>query len=198
MWVRRGRNVAGLALASALTFAVAVAPAASRTVVDTFTATTANMTPAGLELRVQILEWSTADARATVVATLASEGGAASELVQLPTVGYLWPTGSPVGYSLKYAHRAPLPTGGERITLVADKRVGSYDFKGWSVNGVAPKPEIAYSVIELYLDAAGNGVGTSSLAADVVIDDASNTVSLATGGATVNVLEDVKRNPGTA
>jgi hypothetical protein len=153
------------------------------------------MTPAGVKLRVQILTWSDDDARATVVAALASEGG---ELAKMPTVGYLWPTSSPVGYSLKYAHRAPLPTGGERITLVTDKRVGSYDFKGWSVNGAAPKPEIGYSVIELYLDGAGNGVGTLSLAADVVVDEASNTVSLATGAATVNVLEGVKREPNTA
>ena len=102
-------------------------------VADAFTATTANMTPAGVSLRMQILEWQEADARAEVVATLAAGADAATPLGKLPTVGYVWPDRSPVGYSVKYAHRAAQPDGGERITLVTDKPLGSYDFKGWSV-----------------------------------------------------------------
>ena len=39
---------------------------------DTLTATTANMTPAGLNLRIQIIEWQEAGARAEVLAALAA------------------------------------------------------------------------------------------------------------------------------
>ena len=49
-------------------------------IADTFTATTANMTPAGVNLRIQILEWQEADARAEVVATLAAGADAATPL----------------------------------------------------------------------------------------------------------------------
>ncbi len=125
--------MAACAMAAIALYMASSAYAAPRLVADTFTATTANMTPAGLGLRIQILEWQEADARAEVVATLAAGADAATPLGKLPTVGYVWPDGSPVGYSVKYAHRAPQPDGGERITLVTDKPLGSYDFKGWSV-----------------------------------------------------------------
>ena len=191
---KRTRIVAACAAAAFLVL-TSTAPAAPRAVAATFTATTTSMTPADVKLRIQILEWSEAGARADVVAALADAAEAAKALAPLPTVGYVWPAASPVGYSVKYAHRTPAPNGGERITLVMDKRIGSYDYKGWSVSGASAK-SIAYSVLELSLDTSGNGVGTLSLAADVVVDEEADTVSLATDGTTVNVLKDVKRESG--
>ena len=191
---RRTRIVAACAAAAFLAL-TPTAPAAPRAVAATYTATTTGMTPADVKLRIQILEWSEAGARAEVVAALADAAEAAKALAPLPTVGYVWPAASPVGYSVKYAHRTPAPNGGEQITLVMDKRIGSYDYKGWSVTGASAKP-IAYSVLELSVDSSGNGVGTLSLAADVVVDDEANTVSLATEGTAVNVLKDVKRESG--
>ena len=191
---KRTRIVAACAAAAFLVL-TSTAPAAPRAVAATFTATTTNMTPADVKLRIQILEWSEAGARADVVAALADAAEAPKALAPLPTVGYVWPAASPVGYSVKYAHRTPAPNGGERITLVMDKRIGSYDYKGWSVTGASAKP-IAYSVLELSVDASGNGAGTLSLAADVVVDEEADTVSLATDGTPVNVLKDVKRESG--
>jgi hypothetical protein len=182
------------ALGGCVLAAAALAPATAdvRRVQDTFTATTAGMTPAGLALRFQVLEWSADAARADVVATLDDT----KALAKLPTVGYVWPAGSPVGYAVKYAHRTQTDDGRDRITFVTDKALGSYEFKKWNVAGVAaPAPSAGYSVIELYVDSAGNGVGTFSLAAEVVVDEATSTVSLAPGGA--NLLADVKRQPGT-
>ena len=186
--------LAGAAIAVSLTATVLPQSAGPRTI-ETFTATTANMTPAGLDLRVQILTWQEADARAAVVATLAAlAAGEAADppLAKLPTVGYIWPAQSPVGYSVKYAQRAPLPNGGERITLVTDKRLGSYDFRGWSVSGSAPGADAPYSVIELDLNDAGNGTGDLSLTAEVRLDQEGGTVSLADGGAP-SLLANVKR-----
>jgi len=177
----------------AVTSLVVLDPAAAqvRPVQDTFTATTAGMTPTGLALRLQVLEWTDDAARAEVVTALQNTDAPA--LRQLPTVGYLWPAGSPVGYSIKYAQRTTTAAGGERITFVTDRPVGSYDYKPWSVAAATAKPAVDYSVIELYLDAGGNGTGNLSLAADVVIDAATNTVSLAEGAATV--LAQVQRQP---
>ena len=183
--------LAGAAIAVSLPATVLPQSAGPRKV-DTFTATTANMTPAGVDLRMQILTWQEADARSAVVATLAAGEAADPPLAKLPTVGYVWPAQSPVGYSVKYAQRAPLPNGGERITLVTDKRLGSYDFRGWSVSSPAPGAEAPYSVIELDLNDAGNGTGDLSLATDVKLDEEAGTVALADGAAP-SLLTNVKR-----
>lgn len=168
-------------------------PAAAevRRVQDTFTATTSGMTPAGVNLRMQVLEWSSDAARADVIAVLDD----AAALAKLPTAGYVWPAGSPVGYTVKYAHRSTTDDGLERITFVTDKPVGSYDFKKWSAAAPAALPAASYSVIELYVDTAGTGVGNLSLAAEVVVDEATSTVTLARGGS--EVLADVKRQPSS-
>jgi hypothetical protein len=164
-------------------------------VADAFTAKTANMTPAGLGLRIQILKWQESDARAEVVATLAAGADAQTPLGKLPTVGYVWPEGSPVGYSLKYAHRAPQPGGGERITLVTDRPLGSYDFKGWSVASPAVKSDAPYSVIALDFDGSGTGSGNMSLIGEVSLDEQAGTVTL--NGQTPSLLADVKREVAT-
>lgn len=176
-------------MACALTASAHAAGPAS--VVDTFTATTANMTPAGLDLRIQVLEWHDADARAEAVAAMAAGADAATPLAKLPTVGYVWPSESPVGYSVKYAHREQ--TGGaERITLVTDKRLGSYDFKGWSVASPAAQ-DAPYSVIELYLAGPAAGTGTLSLVADVTLDEQAGSVALKSGAQAPALLVNVNR-----
>ena len=169
--------------------------AGPRLVADTFTAVTANMTPAGTTLRLQIIEWPDATARSEAVATLAAGADAATPLGKLPTVGYVWPNGSPVGYSLKYAHREPQSDGRELITLVTEKRLGSYDFKGWSVASPDAKSEAPYSVIELEVDSSGSGTGTISLVGDVVLDEAAGTVQLNTISGLPSLLTNVKREP---
>jgi hypothetical protein len=186
--------LATCAMAAVAAFMTSKALAGPRLVADTFMATTANMTPAGVNLRMQIIEWQDADARAEAVATLAAGADAPTPLAKLPTVGYVWPSGSPVGYSIKYANRAVEPDGGERITLVTDKRLGSYDFKGWSAAS-AVRGDAPYSVIELDLSGSGSGTGTLSLVADVMLDESAGTVALKPGAPTL--LTDVKRETTT-
>jgi len=191
-------TLGALAVVAALPGSVSAAPTQ---LAGTYTATTANMTPAGVDLRMQIIQWQEADARAEVVATLAAGADAATPLGKLPTVGYVWPKGSPVGYSLKYAHRAPQPDGSERITLVTDRRLGSYDFKGWSVandaasSAAAPSAaapsDVPYSVIELVIDGSGAGTGTFSLAGEASLDEEAGTVALSTDSP--SLLTNVQR-----
>jgi len=162
-------------------------------VADTFTATTVNMTPEGVNLRIQVIQWQDAAARTEVVATLAAGADASTPLAKLPTVGYVWPNASPVGYSVKYANHAPEANGNERVTLVTDKRLGSYDFKGWSAAGAAAGSDAPYSVIELELSSSGTGTGTLSLGGEVLLDEAAGTVALKPGAP--SLLTNVKREP---
>jgi hypothetical protein len=189
------RTVVPLLMAAALGLSPAPearAAKGSRTVTAAFAATTANMTPAGVQVRIQVIEWQDAAARAEAVASVAAGADAATPLAKLPTVGYFWPSGSPIGYSLKYAHKVEGPDG-ERITLVTDKRVGSYDYKPWAAPTPASNADAPYSVIELRVDGAGNGVGSLSLAGAVQIDEAAGTIALADGAPTL--LTNVKREP---
>src|SRR5690606_34178152 len=145
---------------------------------DRFTATTTGMTPSGTELRVDVLEWSDDGARAAVVDALTDESEAAAELRALPTVGYVWVSGSGVGYAIKYAHRMTAEDGRERVTFVTDRRLGACGFEPWSVDTRQDDEALEYSVVELYLDSAGQGAGSLSLAAEVIVDPESQTVTL--------------------
>lgn len=162
---------------------------------DTYTATTTDMTPAGVTLKVQVKEWSDDSARAAVLAVLRDAVDVQQRLVELPTVGYVWPSGSAVGYALKYAYREATADGGERITVVTDRPVGAYAFKPWAVNDTAPEEPEEYSVIELHLDAQGSGVGTMSLAAEVVLDPDAQTVSLDSADTVPSILTGATREP---
>jgi len=187
----------GGAIAAALLFSAWDTHAAGPVLVaDTFTATTANMTPAGVNLRMQVIQWQDAAARAEVVATLAAGADASTPLAKLPTVGYVWQNGSPVGYSVKYASHAAEPNGNERVTLVTERRLGSYDFKGWSAASAATGSDKPYSVIELELSSSGTGAGTLSLAAEVLLDETAGTVALKADGP--GLLTNVKREPRQA
>ena len=152
------------------------ASAAESSGVTRYSATTANMEPDGLNLRFDVLTWSDEAARSAVVAALESEDAQAA-LDELPTAGYVWPEGSPVGYAIKYAHRAP-SDGGERLTFVTSKPLGSYDFGGWTVQGEVAVEELEYSVIELDVGEGASMTGTASLAAPVSVDAAAALISL--------------------
>lgn len=162
--------------------------------VDRFTATTVSMTPANIELRIDVREWSDEDGRAAVVAALAEGSNVTQALRALPTLGYVWRSDSGVGYSLKYAHRIDTPEG-ERITFVTDRRLGAYDFKPWAADGVTENSELEYSVIELRLPENGTGDGTLSLAAEVKLDRENGLVLLEAPADAPRVLADVKLEP---
>ena len=169
--------------------------AQSRHVPDTFTATTTAMTPAGLKLKIQVQEWSDDRARAAVIAALKDAVPAAKALATLPTVGYIWGSNCSVGYAVKYAYREATADNGERITIVTNKPLDSYSSQPWKVSNTSAKKRYDYSVIELRIGGHGHGAGTTSLAADVELDDRTHTVSLDHAATTTNVLTAVRREP---
>jgi len=193
-----GRTLPGRAGSLALIAILAVCgsvAAQDRPVPDTYTATTTGMTPDGQGLRFVVTEWSDDGDRSVVVSVLDGEESPSEVLSELSSVGAVWLDGSGAGYAIKYAHRAATDDGGEVVTLVTDKPVGSYNFRPWAVENATATATVEYSVIELRLDASGNGVGTMSLAADVATDDEANTVSLVRADATPDVLADVALQP---
>jgi hypothetical protein len=151
------------------------------------------MSPADVELRVDILRWSTAEERAAVIAAMTADDPAAA-LSGLPTAGVVWRSGSAVGHSIKYAQRQLAADGGEAVTLVTDKPIGSTSFTPW-VSEPSSDPVLAYSVVELDVPAAGSGEGTLSLAAEVRIDTGAGTVALDRGNRAA-LLKDVAKQPG--
>ncbi len=170
---------------------------------ETFTGTTANMSAPGVDLRINVLRWSEEADREAVLSTIepALEGAVAGEgdgetisdaLQELQTVGFIW-TGGSLGYALKYTHRTELPDGGEHIVLVTDRPLGLWDRNGpWREGDTEPRD---FTVVDLRLDAEGNGEGRMSLASPLVIDAGQQTVGLG-GDQPVPVhLENAQREP---
>ena len=66
---------------------------------------------------------------------------------------------------------------GEIVTLVTDRPIGSSSFRPWVADAPADA-SLEYSVVELTVPIAGDGEGTMSIAADVLVDSVAGTVSL--------------------
>jgi hypothetical protein len=188
----RSLPVAAALVAAAAGVALSVpAMAQQPEVPDTYTAVTTNMTPAEVELKADVLDWSDEAGRAAVIAALTDAEDPIEALRTLPTLGVVWRSGSAVGHAIKYAHRVTAADGSETITLVTDKRIGSTSFNPWTADGAAIDSPPDYSVVELR---TGTGDGSLSLAAEVVIDAEAGLVALATDSGTP-VLTSVMQAP---
>ena len=183
-----GTSIALVALLSLAYLDAGAASAQDRPDPDRYTAVTQNMTPGDLEIRADVLHWSTDEQRAAVIAALGEEDPSKA-LTQLPTMGVVWRNGSAVGNSIKYAHREMAPDGTEVVTLITDKRIGGSSFTPWKANDGATDT-LGYSVVEMRT----NGDGTTSLAAEVRIDADSGLVSL-DRGARAPLLHEVRKQP---
>ena len=185
-----------------LVVVMAMAATTSAQAPETFTATTANMEPAGESIKFSVLRWSSEEDRHEVLSILTAEVGgedadsaALKGLMELPSVGVLWPGGSGLGYSLKYAYRLARPDGGERITFITGRPLGAFSRKPWRAVDESNLSTTRYAVIELRLDGEGHGEGKMSLAADVVFDTEAATVTLDNYETAPVLLEAVKREP---
>lgn len=145
---------------------------------DTYLAETTNMSPAGVELKADVLRWSEESDRQAVIAALSSGDDPAAALRDLPTLGVVWRSGSAVGHSIKYASRAEDAAGNQTITLVTDKTIGATSFNPWTADDPTDADPLSYSVIEMTVGADNSGEGSMSLAAEVLIDSDAGTISL--------------------
>ena len=197
--VRPAVAIALMLLAGAL--GAAAQEAGGGSVPETFTATTAHMDPEGTDLRINVLRWSGDDDRRAVLDVLADPENAATDdgdldaLIELPTLGYVWPDGSALGYAIKYAVREAAPDGGKRLTFVTGRRLGRFAREPWAPAGTPEDALQPFTVIELRLDADGDGTGTLSPAADAAFDAANRTVALVDYEAAPTLLANAKRQP---
>lgn len=191
--MRQGMGLVAVAMLAAVLGGAGLSASEPEKAPEVFRATTANMTPAGLGLKVDVLRWSSDEQRAAAIAAL--EADAEESLEDLPTMGYVWPDDSGLGYSVKYAHRVETADGGERITLVTGRPLGTFSREAWTADDVPARSAHDFTVIELRLDKDGQGAGTMSLAAGVAVDEGARTVALEGYEAAPALLTAVTREP---
>jgi len=187
---RLGRTACLPAAALVALMLPVVVGAQERRIPDTYTALTANMSPADVELKADILQWSTDAARAAVIAAITEAEDPVAALQELPTLGVVWRSDSAVGSAIKYASREVAADGSETVTLVTDKRVGSTSFNPWVADDSPVASPPPYSVIQM----STGGSGSMSLAAEIVIDADAATVALDRDSGTA-VLANVAKAP---
>jgi hypothetical protein len=186
-------------------------------------ATTAGVAGAPDAVRIEILRWSTDDERDRLLAAwslkaapsgpAATKGKAAAKgkgaakapeaaaaltpstalalaLQEVTTVGYLW-SSELAGYALRYAGKFDGADGSQRIILITQRRLGAVN-QLWTPAAGTPNGD-EFSVIELRLNAKGEGEGKASLTGAVSADAAAKIVSIANYSALPVVLRDVRK-----
>lgn len=195
---RRGRLLTTMVVATLATASASNAQTAKK--FETFIGTTINMAVgSGETLRMNVFQWSPEAERSRMVTAFQEKGG--SDLLNAvrsaPSAGYLW-TSESFGYTLRYAHHMPLPNGGERIILLADRRLGSWSGNAWKASSQAGSPDYEFTVIELRLNRQGGGEGKMSLAAKVTADPEGKTIALDQYEAAPILLKGVGRVGATS
>lgn len=120
------------------------------------------------------------------------EASLTAALSDAPTVGHLW-SSEVAGYSVRSAVTLAQPDGGERIILITDRRLGAWN-NLWKPVGADGAPNnYDFSVIEVHLNAKGEGEGKVSITGKVVADSAAKIIGLENYAALPVVLKNVKR-----
>jgi hypothetical protein len=120
------------------------------------------------------------------------EGSFAASLQQTTTVGYLW-SSEIAGYALRYAGKLTGADGLERVILITSRRLGAMNDL-WKPASPDQQTTYAFSVIELRVNAKGEGEGRISLTGKVAPDNAAGMVVPANYDALPAVLSNVKKN----
>jgi hypothetical protein len=162
---------------------------------ETFTATTANLaTGAGQTIKINVFQWSPDKERERLVAAVPGKGDTQLQeaLKTAPSAGYIW-TDESLGYTLRYAYRIALPTGGERIILATERLLGSWSGTPWKVANEKQATKSEFTLIELRLNAKGQGEGKMSQAAAVHVDAQAKTIALEGYETAPTLLRNVRR-----
>jgi hypothetical protein len=125
------------------------------------------------------------------VPPLTAEGTLAAALQRATTVGYLW-SSEVAGYAVRYAAKLTRPDGVERIILITSRRLGATNDLWKPVAPGAPST-YDFSVIELRVNAKGEGEGKASLMGKVVPDSAAKVPGLEDYNALPVVFKNVRR-----
>jgi len=111
-------------------------------------------------------------------------------LEEATTVGYLWSSEN-VGYAFRYAGRIENPDKSQRIILITDRRLGAAN-QLWNPTFEGDPNKYEFSVIELRLNAKGEGEGKASLRGKIAPDAAAKIVTLESYDALTPVFKNVR------
>jgi len=123
------------------------------------------------------------------------EASLARALNETTTVGYLW-SSEVAGYALRYAGKVDAPDGSRRIILIT-RRLGAVNQR-WNPTFQGTSNSYEFSVIELRLNAKGEGEGRASLVGKVAPDVAAQIVTLENYDALPAVFHTVRMSAGNA
>jgi hypothetical protein len=160
---------------------------------ERFTAMAVNMGAPGRAgagtVEIVVNRWSSDAERQRLMHVLMDQGAdkLLDTLQKLPRVGY-FRTPESLGYDLHYAHRTPLPDGGERVVLVTDRRIGF-----WEAANQARTLDYPFTMIELHMNKDGEGEGKLSLATKIIADKENGIVTLENYASQPVLLTSVKQ-----
>jgi len=121
------------------------------------------------------------------------EASLARALNETTTVGYLW-SSEMAGYALRYAGKVDAADGSRRIILIT-RRLGAVNQR-WNPTFQGTSNSYEFSVIELRLNAKGEGEGKASLVGKIAPDMAAKIVTLENYGALPAVFQNVRMRAG--
>ena len=186
-----------LSLALAAVLGIAAAAAQTHGGREKFTAFAVNLdgtaiapTGAGV-VEILVERYSTDAERNRLMEALMEKGPEKllDTLQSLPRVGYIR-TPNSLGYDLHYARKAPLPEGGERVTLATDRYIGF-----WEAANRPRTIDYPFTVIELRLNSDGVGEGKMSIATKITMDKDKKQIELENYGTQPVLLNNVRRVP---
>ena len=123
------------------------------------------------------------------------EASLARALNETTTVGYLW-SSEVAGYALRYAGKVDAADGSRRIILIT-RRLGAANQR-WNPTFQGTANSYEFSVIELRLNAKGEGEGRASLVGKVAPDMAAKIMTLENYDALPTVFNTVRMRAGNA
>jgi hypothetical protein len=123
--------------------------------------------------------------------TQTPEAALARALQEVTTVGYLW-SSETAGYALRYAGKIDNPDGSQRVVLITQRKLGAMN-QVWRPAVDGPANPYEFSVLELRLNAKGEGEGKVSLTGKIAADAAAKIVTVENYNALPVVLRDVRK-----
>lgn len=119
------------------------------------------------------------------------ERSLAAALARAEAIGRVWSSAEVAGYSVRYAVRLAQPDG-ERILLITDRRLGAWN-DTWKAGAAESAPNYDFTLVELRVNAKGEGEGKASLGGRVAADAATKVISLETYGSVPMIFKNVRR-----
>jgi hypothetical protein len=165
----------GALVAAGLAAATVVASAQTLGVPERFTALAVNLSNGGSGMvELVVNRWSSDAEREKLVTTLMERGPEhlLDVLEDMPRMGYIRLDGG-LGYDLHYAHRVEGDDGGHRVVLATNRPIGF-----WEASTRPRSIDYPFTVIELRLNADGEGEGKLSFATKITADAESRVVTL--------------------